>query len=151
MYINSSWVTFPQAHHVFLVRSSTKKCSRHLQTAFLFEAMRSYTAVHLARIYPAGYRVDSSNYDPQVLRCQCCGCAALPVLQMSWWQWVDDFSDLFLCDFGVVHWKTRRMGWSLMYYDVLLFLENVWESATWRWNDMTLSSISMSGKKSIEI
>lgn len=29
------------------------------------EAMRRYTAVHLARIYPAGYRVDSSNYDPQ--------------------------------------------------------------------------------------
>lgn len=29
------------------------------------QAMRSYTAVHLARIYPAGYRVDSSNYDPQ--------------------------------------------------------------------------------------
>ena len=37
--------------------------------------MRSYTAVHLARIYPAGYRVDSSNYDPQVLPLQmCCGC-----------------------------------------------------------------------------
>lgn len=29
------------------------------------KAMRRYTAVHLARIYPAGYRVDSSNYDPQ--------------------------------------------------------------------------------------
>ena len=32
------------------------------------QAMRRYTAVHLARIYPAGYRVDSSNYDPQDLQ-----------------------------------------------------------------------------------
>mmetsp|Transcript_12551 Transcript_12551/g.29731 ORF Transcript_12551/g.29731 Transcript_12551/m.29731 type:complete len:682 (+) Transcript_12551:75-2120(+) len=29
------------------------------------EAMRRYTTRHIARIYPAGYRVDSSNYDPQ--------------------------------------------------------------------------------------
>ena len=27
--------------------------------------MRRYTSRHIARIYPAGYRVDSSNYDPQ--------------------------------------------------------------------------------------
>ncbi|CAK8999356.1 Phosphoinositide phospholipase C 3 (Phosphoinositide phospholipase PLC3) (AtPLC1F) (AtPLC3) (PI-PLC3) [Durusdinium trenchii] len=33
--------------------------------AISWRAMRRYTAVHLARIYPAGYRVDSSNYDPQ--------------------------------------------------------------------------------------
>ena len=31
------------------------------------KAMRGYTKVHLVRIYPAGYRVDSSNYDPQDL------------------------------------------------------------------------------------
>lgn len=34
----------------------------------MLQAMRRYTAVHLARIYPAGYRVDSSNYDPQDLQ-----------------------------------------------------------------------------------
>ena len=31
----------------------------------LCQAMRRYTTRHIARIYPAGYRVDSSNYDPQ--------------------------------------------------------------------------------------
>ena len=40
-------------------------CAHHFRG--IFQAMRRYTAVHLARIYPAGYRVDSSNYDPQVL------------------------------------------------------------------------------------
>ncbi|CAE7216221.1 PLC4 [Symbiodinium natans] len=32
---------------------------------FGVQAMRRYTSRHIARIYPAGYRVDSSNYDPQ--------------------------------------------------------------------------------------
>lgn len=32
---------------------------------FGIEAMRQYTSRHIARIYPAGYRVDSSNFDPQ--------------------------------------------------------------------------------------
>mmetsp|Transcript_14614 Transcript_14614/g.34675 ORF Transcript_14614/g.34675 Transcript_14614/m.34675 type:complete len:667 (+) Transcript_14614:77-2077(+) len=37
----------------------------HLLAKYGLEAMRGYTAKHIARIYPAGYRVDSSNYDPQ--------------------------------------------------------------------------------------
>lgn len=40
----------------------------HFDSINMLQAMRRYTAMHLARIYPAGYRVDSSNYDPQDLQ-----------------------------------------------------------------------------------
>ncbi|CAE8638868.1 unnamed protein product [Polarella glacialis] len=29
------------------------------------DVLRAYTAVHIVRVFPAGYRLDSSNYDPQ--------------------------------------------------------------------------------------